>query len=265
MEISLALPTSAALHAIGSHPFELAEALAIDSPAMLEVAGAELITIKKTRNDLDEKRKKITGPLDTAKKEIMDLFRPPIEFLDRAEAMLKTKIGAYQNEQKRIAAEAQRKLDEEATKERNRLAAEAAVIAAKAREAEEKLRAEAEAAKAAGNAEMAAKLKAEADAKAEASEVESAALEMQVAMTVAPIIAASSQKVAGISGRDKWEADVIDKAALLTFIANNFKYLDLVDINQSALNRLAGVMKAEMDIPGTKVRCETVISARSGK
>lgn len=265
MKIDLAVPTSATLNVIGSQSFAIAESIVIDSPAMLEVAGAELITIKRKRNELDEKRKAITGPLDIAKKEIMELFRAPLDFLDSAETILKTGIGSYQNEQKRIAAEAQRKLDEEAAKERNRLAAEAASIALKAKEAEDKLRAEAEAAKAAGNAEMAEKLKAEADAKAEASEAESAALEMQVAMTVAPIIAAAPQKVAGISGRDKWEADVTDKTALLAFIAMNTGYLNLVEINQGALNKLAGVMKSEFNLPGTKVRCETVIAARSGK
>lgn len=265
MEINLAVPTSATLNVIGSRSFEIAESIVIDSPAMLDVAGSELIAIKKKRNELDDKRKAITGPLDQAKKEIMDLFRAPLDFLDRAESVLKTGISTYQNEQKRIAAEAQRKLDEEAAKERNRLAAEAAAIAAKAKEAEDKLRVEAEAATAAGNAEMAEKLKAEADAKAEASEAESAALEMQVAMTVAPIIAAAPQKVVGISGREKWEADVTNKGKLLAFIAANPMYFHLADINQGALNKLAGVMKSEMKIPGTSVRCETVIAARSSK
>lgn len=261
MQIDLAVPTSTTLNLIGTSAFEIAESIVIDSPAMLTVAGAELVSIKKKQKELNEKRKAITGPLDTAKKQIMELFNGPLDWLGSAERILEAGITNYQNDQRKIAAEAQRKLDEEAAKERAKLAAEAAEIAAKAKEAEDKLLAEAKAATAAGYAELAEKLQAEADEKAEAAASNVAEVETRAAMTVAPIIV--PQKIAGVSGRDKWEADVTDKAVLVAFIATNPGYLNLLDINQGALNKLAGVMKAEMKLPGTQVRCGTVISVRS--
>lgn len=88
--------------------------------------GAEFLRLIKTmQNDVETKRKKITVPLDQAKKEVMDLFRPLVDSLTDAEKKLKRRMVTWKDEQDRIAREAQRKAEERARKERERLEREA--------------------------------------------------------------------------------------------------------------------------------------------
>ena len=61
---------------------------------------------KRRREDLEERRKKITGPLDAAKAEVKRYFDPPIEFLKSAQAAIKSLLEARMNDQRATQAKA---------------------------------------------------------------------------------------------------------------------------------------------------------------
>lgn len=137
--------------------------------------GAEVLrTIKSLHKKAEEQRKSITSPLDQAKKQVMDLFRPFTDSLTGAERTLKRRMVAWKSEQDRIAREEARKAEEKARKERQRLEREA-------KKAEE-----------AGRVERADTLR-------ERSEV----------VTAAPP-APAAPKVSGISERKVWKFEVTD-------------------------------------------------------
>ena len=62
----------------------LTEGVSIKDQPEYENANGILKEIKATSKILADKRKGITGPLDVAKKAVMDLFRKPIDALSKA-------------------------------------------------------------------------------------------------------------------------------------------------------------------------------------
>lgn len=161
--------------------FEVASAESYES-------GAELLkTIKSLSKQVDDQRKKITQPLDQAKKQVMDLFRPFTDSLGSAESSLKRRMIAWKSEQDRIAREAERKAEEKARRERERLEAEAA-------KAEEKGRS--------GRADI---------------------LRDRAASTVAaPVIRSEAPKVTGIATRKVWRFRIVDAAK----VPDQYKVID---------------------------------------
>lgn len=150
-------------------------------------AGAEVLkTIKGLASDVEAQRKKITAPLDQAKKEVMDLFRPFTNALTDAEGKIKRRLIGWKSEQDRIAREEQRKADERARKERERLEVQA--------------RAAAEA----GRAERAETLRQRAEVVVSAPPT-----------TVAP-------KVSGISERTAWKFEIVDASK----VPDKYKTID---------------------------------------
>lgn len=228
----------------------------IDSPTMFELAGDDLKAIKALQKEVEEKRTSITGPLNQAVKAVNDLFRPAKDHLDKAEATLKRAMVTYSTEQERLAAEARRKAEAEARAERERLAAierEQAKAAARAQ-------AEAAAAAAAGDAEAAARAQAEAEAlQAQAA---AAALTAQV-VTVVPEVEAQA-KVAGISGRVSYSAEVIDLLELVKAVAAGKAPIECVLADTKFLNAQARAFKKEGQLfPGVNIKAERSISARA--
>ena len=207
----------------------VAKSIVIDSPEMAEIAAGELVTIKARAKELDEERKRITKPMDDAKKAVMDIYKPAIERLGQAETVLKTAITGYQREQNRLADLA------------------AAEAARKAREEAERIAAKAE--------------KLEAKGKAEDAE----ALRNVAAMTAAaPVTVARPTKLAGVSTRKVWKASVADRAAAILAMASNPAYQHLLTIDESALNKLAAAMKTpNSPIPGVVFYEDSVVSARA--
>ena len=261
---TLTAPSETDLMAVGKNAVEIVDCLTIDSPAMLEAAAEELRSIKAKRNDIESKRKSIVDPINKAKDAIQALFNPALALLDQAEAKLKRAIGAYQDEQRRIAVEAQRKADEEAARERARLQAEAAAAEAKAREQADELRRKSEEAAAAGNAEKAAKLASQAASKEEIGIEKAQTIQAEAAATVAPVVRSGPAKVEGISGRDNWKAEVIDVKALVQhIIANRPDLISLIEIKASGINQLAKAQKSALVLPGVRVYNDKIISARA--
>lgn len=141
--------------------------------------GAEVLrSIKTMYNEVETKRKSITSPLDQAKRQVMDLFRPFTDSLASAERTLKKRMIGWKNEQERIAREEQRKAEEAARKERERLERQAA--------------------------------KAEAEGRAARAEV----LRDRAEFTVPAAPAPATPKVSGIADRKVWRFEIVDAAKL---------------------------------------------------
>jgi multidrug efflux pump subunit AcrA (membrane-fusion protein) len=228
----------------------------IDSPEMFQIASDDLKLVKGLQKEVEDKRTSITGPLNQAVKAVNDLFRAPKDYLDRAESMLKRAMVSWTTEQERIAAEARAKAEAEARSERERLAAIEREQAETARRAAE----EAQAAAEAGDDQAAAAAMAAAQAAQEQAAV--AALTAQV-VTVAPAVEAPA-KVAGISGRVTYSAEVTDLLALVKAVAAGQAPLEALQADMKFLGAQARAFKKAGQLyPGVTITAERSISARA--
>lgn len=221
---------------------EVAESLVIDSPAMLQIAANELADIVARGRKLEETRKTITKPMDEAKKAVMDLFRPAVEMIERAERMVRTKVAEYsESERKRVAAER----------------AESERIAREEREQKEHAAREAE------KAERDAIKSGDSDAAIAAREAaEQARNEADAAAFAPPPPVVMEAKADGLSIRRKWKARVTDSATFLLYVAEHPDLQHLFEVDMTALNQLAVATKGAMEIPGVHFYEETISAVR---
>lgn len=198
--------------------------LIISNQTDYEIASTVLSEVKSRYKELDTQRKEITKPIDTAKKAVMELFRSPLELLEKAESKIKGLMISYTNEQERKAREEQARLqrlaDAEAAKQKKIL--------------DEKI-ARAEAAGKAAKAEE---------------------LQMQketIVPIIAPVVAPQIETPKGVSYRDNWTAEVIDA---------NLVPREYMIVNLQALNSIAKSTKGTLNIPGVKFNCEKILASR---
>lgn len=191
------------------------------------VQSADLLKqIKGKMSELDTLRRSITRPLDDAKRQVMDLFRPAEERLSKAEGVLKGAMIGFTREQERLRQEAERVA---------RLAAE--------KEAE-KLRQRAERARAKGK-----------DEKAED-------LDEQAETVPVPIVPSQVPAAPGVAFRTTWHAEVHDLKALVTACAKGQAPLALLQPNMVILNTQARSLKKELRIPGVRAVADEGVAAR---
>jgi len=197
----------------------------ISNQSEYENASVVLKEIKSRYKELDTQRKEITTPLDTAKKQVMELFRKPLEMLDKAESLIKNKMIGYTTEQERKAEEERRRLqrlaDEEAARQKKIL--------------DEKI----------------------ARAKASGKEEKAGMLEERkenVVPVFVPTIAPSIEKPSGVSYRDKWYAVVVNPDLIPR---------EYLIPNMDALNKIATGTKGSLKIPGVEFKSEKILSSRS--
>lgn len=221
------IPSEQELASVSNPILETAQSFVIDSPVMYEMAADELKTIKGQFKALEEKRKAITGPMDTAKKQVMDLFRKPLEALEQAENLIKRTMLAYQQEQRRLEVEAQRKINEAAEIERKRMEEQA------------------QAAEKTGDVAAAVALQTAAD------------------MVVAPVVQIAPAKVSGISTTTRWSAEVTDKVAYIKHVMEHPELLDTVEISMKPLNQMATALKDKLNLPGIRAVATESMSARA--
>lgn len=138
------------------------------------VAGELRKRIKGKIKEIDERRKSLTIPLDTVKKNIMAMFNPMLELLEKGVANIDKGVIIYTEEQDRKAREAQAKADEEARKAREKAEARAKELEAQ------------------GKTERAEAMQAKAD------------------NIIAPVITISAPKIAGQAIKEMWYAEVVD-------------------------------------------------------
>ena len=205
---------------IDSTPKYLAAAQAYAITTDLQYAGTadRLKDVKRVLGELDTARKKVTKPLDEAKKALMDLFKPAIERLETAERFYKNKMMDYQRELDRKAAAAQALLDEQARKERAKLEAKAEKAAAK------------------GDIDKADDLQA------------------QAATVVAPVVEAAKPKVAGVNTVTRWKYRITDdKLIPREYLIVNEKILQALATSSKGSLQVPGVQfYSETDVSASR-------------
>lgn len=227
----------------------------IKSEADYAAAAEELSKIKAVSKKIDEDRKALTKPLDDEKARVMTFVRPFTTKLEQVEQALKTALLDYQKEQQRL-----QQLAEAEAAERNRKASEA-------------LDRRAEKADASGKSEKADALREQAQA--------------QVFAAPAPV-ASTAPKVAGLSTRKTYSAEVVNLQELATaavarslveFAAGDagkllahlttlaFKAVPLKAITQDTkfLGQQATAMKESLDYPGVKLVTKDSIASSAKK
>lgn len=247
MNLSINTPDSAALAEEAQNTLMMASTIIINTPELYELAGSDLKTVKARMKELDESRKAITKPLDEAKARVMDLYRVPLERLQQAETTLKNAMLSYQREQERIAAEERRRVEAAAAAERARLETEARARAEEARKL----------------AEQAEKdpFDVESASKAAAAQAEAEVMQHTAQVVTAPTITSAAPKVAGVSKRVTWDAEVTNIVELCAYIVQNPSMSELVVPNTKALKAMATAMKDKLAIGGVKaIQKETIAS-----
>ncbi len=227
-----------------------------------EAAGGFVRDAKQLVRDVEAARTAAKAPVLEAGKRIDATAKDFTAKLEAEIARVGRLVLGYQEEQRRKAAEAERKAREEAARlERERLAAEA-----EARRREEEARAEAErkareAAEADRRAQqtgelaldaVAANAQAAADAAAKAAaDAAAQAAAAAAAPVVAPVVVVPPPppKLAGLRQREVWVFDVTDALALAT------QRPDLVTITPKTREITAALDKGET-VPGIRARKE---------
>lgn len=225
MTLSLVVDSGAVVEQAMTYP-DKARALRIADAATYQAACEFLKGLKALRAEIAETfQPHITRAHEAHKallKEKADAEAP----LAEAERIAKAALVVYDQEQERIRrAEALRLQDEARRQEEDRRLAEAVA-----------LEAEGEAA--------------EADALIEAP------FDVPV-IAVAP----TTPKVAGISYRETWSADVVDLGALVAYVARHPQFAALLSANMPALNAQARSLKGQLQIPGVKAVCTRDVAA----
>jgi hypothetical protein len=86
--------------------FHRLEQFQIQNQEDFELAGEALKWIKERWKNLEERRTRMTKPINEGLRQINDFFRPAKDPLERAEAILKSKVGAYTLAQREAQAKA---------------------------------------------------------------------------------------------------------------------------------------------------------------
>lgn len=189
-------------------------------------ADSFLVEIKRTQKRLDDERKKFTAPLDLAKKQIMDAYKPKAKMLTDAEMILK---GATR---KWFIAEQDRKAKEQREKEE----------AERKRLEEEKLNAAVELEKH-GNVSQAEKV-------------------LTKPTIVTPQRVETSFDGSRTYGRKVWKTRIENFPEFLRAMADGKIPYDFIKINESEMNRAATVMKGEKSWPGVHIFEDVIMGVR---
>ncbi|MGB8422233.1 hypothetical protein [Paraburkholderia sp.] len=240
-----------------------AKAYVIDSPEMYALAADELQQIKTLQKNVEAQRTAITGPMNTALKAVNALFKAPGDWLDQAETILKRSMLTFQQEEERKRREAQRIAEAAAAAERARLAEEAAAEQARADAEAETLRQQAEQAKKTGDVEAAARLTSQAESRVEEGAVAVQELAQTKELISAPTATVAVPKVRGLSTRRVWKVEITDKLAFVRYIVEHPEYLELVEANVPALNKIGLALKQACPIDGVRVFEDEQLASRA--
>jgi len=207
---------------------EQAKGLKIVDGTSYQRGGQVLVMIKKLRAEVNETFDPIIKKAHEAHREAIAKKKKVEAPLIEAENIVKPAMAAYDTLQRQRVEAERRRLEEEARK-----------------------RAEDEALAAALHAEK-------------QGEIEEAEAIINEPLEVAPIVQPAATKVAGVSYRENWTADITDMMALVKAVAAGEQPLSLLVINMPALNQMARALKAELKIPGVKAVCHKIVAASKG-
>lgn len=193
----------------------------ISAPAY-QIAAEDLKKIKVKAQEIEEWRKSVTVPLDTAKKRIMDFVRYPLERLAKAEGIIKQAMLSFQQEQDRLRREQEEKLRKKAEEEEAR----------KRKALEEKAKA--------------------AEAKGDIEKAETLREKAEEVYIPAPIVPDQTPKVQGISTRTIWRYRVIDFNKIPR---------DYLIPNDKLLSDFATATKGKVPIEGIEFYSEDILAS----
>lgn len=262
---------------------EIANAYDIDSHDMAVAANDELKNFKAAAKKLEEMRKGFVAPAMQIVEHARSMFNPAIQALEEAEVILKGKLRAYQIEQEKIAQAARREAEEAERKARQEAEQKAAAERARAEEQSREAKRKADEAEAArkqaeaeGNARAAAAAAAEAarqQEKAAAAIENGEARAQQVQLTAAAMPAPAPipqpTKLAGLSVRDDWRAELApntDEATAIQAIAAALparpELIALLKLDLSAGSKMAKALKDHFNVPGLQAVNRQQVASR---
>lgn len=225
--VTVTHPTEAALARGPAAAMEMANAFEIVDAETFALAADELKAVKSRLEKLDEQRRAITKPLDSAKAAVMALFRGPTEALEAAEKMLKGKLLDYQREEQRRADEDRILREREAQAEREKLLAEANTLEESGKEGE-------------------------------AFAVRMVAYEV----VSGPTQTAPVPKVAGISTSETYTFEVVDMTALVQYIATRPELICLMAVDSINMRSYVRSLGSACTLPGVHVSKKRSIRSR---
>jgi hypothetical protein len=231
-----------------------AVSLQVRSPREYETTSEFLREVKTKFNEIEGHRTYLKAPFLEGGRRIDEFFKPPLQFLKEAEAMAKQKLLGYESEQRRVAAEEQRKLDEKARKEREALETKARAEREEADRKAAELRRQEEEARKKNDLATAVALRNQADKVQEKAEAKALNIEAKAEQIQAAKVTAYIPPVVGQSSRTVWKAKVIDPKS----VPDDYKIVDTV-----MLDKFAQATKGKVSVPGVEFYSEQVMSARS--
>lgn len=173
----------------------------------------------------------LVKPAYAAYKNLLDAKKAVIEPVENTVTAINRELLTWDQAQERIRREAQVKLEQEA----------------RARAEAERIQ-EAELLQAAGASEEAVE----------------AVLEAPVIVTEMVAAPKTYEVSKSVVYRDNYSGEVTDLKALVKYIAKNPSFINLIQVNQTAVNQLAKSMKDTLDIPGIKVVNNKVVASGRG-
>ncbi len=180
-----------------------------------------------------------------------------------AAARIKRETEEAKAREKREKEEAAAQAARDAENERARLIEEQGRAADAARIRQEAERAEAERRANAEEAEARRIEAAEESERVRLARVESTRA-AAAAMPSAPVVSGAKAKVAGISSRETWSAELVDFKALIAAAHNGDSLaLTFLTFNQSAANKVASAVKGGLSVPGVRAVVDTNIAAKA--
>ncbi|WP_256729676.1 hypothetical protein [Burkholderia pseudomallei] len=240
-----------------------AKSYVIDSPEMYQLAADELAQIKTLQKNVEKQRTDITGPMNAALKAVNALFKAPGDWLDQAEQILKRAMLGYQQAEERKRREEQAERERQAAAERARVPEEAAAERARSERDAAALRQQAERAQQTGDVEAAARLATQAEARQEQADMLVDELSETKQLISAPTVEQALPKVKGVSTRTVWKVEVTDKLAFVKYIAAHPEYLELIEPNMPAVNKLGLALKKACPLEGVRVYEDQQLASRA--
>lgn len=204
--------------------------LAVVDQATYDRAVDARVKAKAWLKDATEYFDNLVKPAYESYKNLLGAKKSALEPVENAIAGINRGLLAWDQEQERIRLENQRRVEREA-RER----------------AEAERLAQAEQLQAAG-------------ASAAAIDI---FLDEPVIVTEAIEVAPTYEKRSDVLYRDNWSGEVTDLKALVKYIAKNPTFLNLIQVNQTAVNQLARSMKGTLDVPGIKPVNKKVVASSS--
>ena len=208
---------------------EEARAFQVTDSNTYRQAADKMLAIKALRAEVDNVFGPIIADAYKAHKTAISQKAKVDDPLAEAEELYKSKMGAYDDDQRRIQREEERWRREQAERQ-----------AAEDREREIE------------------------DAEKQGATVDEIKVIAETPLRVAPVIVTPAvPRVAGISSRENWKWEVEDKLKLDRFITANPMYSNLTVVNSAAVTNLVRSLKSATKIPGIKVWPESNIAGRS--